>query len=723
MATQVVVFSVMLFGMSGVVLDFGRVYNEHSRMQAFTDQAALAAANQLDRLLGNEGDGATNSIQRAVNAVFDAEGNPVIQKAVSFGDDEDGDLYRISHLFFLRELSDDAGDATQFGDELLDGNMLYMYTPGSSLNVNSAEVTAAATLARYVVAVGEERTLRNSLMNLVSTAENSEVDDPQSIRTVSIAEVRQVRSGELSNFAVCNPWEGNATQSAQSVFANPANTAMHFQFRVYGSANDPNLNQPNAVALLDDLQGVQPVVEICEDPLRLPGWDGSLTSEEVVTAQQVCYLAAANQATVLVEDEIAVQVADPEAVTTALNTVFDMWDEPISGVLDWDKDGSGLHSQEPGFPSGAEHPLRASSALFQPALNIMKGRVRDEGEAAINEPLGRPKSSRLNYNRTNSTANFEEIIAQCILPDNALTQQQCYTDPTGAEFVFTDETGSPRSFVSLPASSSLLADFYAANFPGHQLIMSATSQFPFNVADLTSALFLDQLITNEWSHNDSDLDVTHPFWPWVAQVVPAGHPLTHSGEDASLRTTMPLSGNPQFQARRCVDGAGAFIPRDPTAGCEGHSADIAYDVARPRLSDQQGLVNEDGNPIVAGSPTSPSELPAFNSNDDTRAEFSIDRENDYTNFTWQPLNQDDFVDDRRLFDITLVNCGTATQDGGALNVEVEAFAQMYLLVPPRVTCVGGGEDCTNDQIDFVDIYTEFVGETAEEVEYYAVLVR
>ena len=45
MATQVVMFSVLLFSTSGVVLDFGRVYSEHSNMQSYTDQAALAAAH------------------------------------------------------------------------------------------------------------------------------------------------------------------------------------------------------------------------------------------------------------------------------------------------------------------------------------------------------------------------------------------------------------------------------------------------------------------------------------------------------------------------------------------------------------------------------------------------------------------------------------------------------------------------------------------------------
>jgi len=46
MATQVVMFSVLLFGTSGVVLDFGRVYSEHSNMQSYTDQAG-----RLSRLI------------------------------------------------------------------------------------------------------------------------------------------------------------------------------------------------------------------------------------------------------------------------------------------------------------------------------------------------------------------------------------------------------------------------------------------------------------------------------------------------------------------------------------------------------------------------------------------------------------------------------------------------------------------------------------------------
>ena len=715
MATQVVIFSVMLFGMSGVVLDFGRVYNEHSRMQAFTDQAALAAASQLDRLIGTEGNGATNSIQRAVNAVFDSEGNPLIQKSVSFGDGENGDLYRISHLFFLRELSDDAGDATQFGDELLNGNMLYMYTPGAQVTASDPNVVRAASQARYVVAVGEERSLRNSLMNLVSTAESSEIEDPQSIRTISIAEVRQVTNTELSNFAVCNPWEGNAFQSAMSALETPGNAGMHFHFRAYGEANDPDLSQANAIAVLSELQGVQRVRQICENPLTLPGFNASMSDDEIARATEICYLSAAVQTEILVNDDVLVEVADPEVVTTALNTVFDLWDQPIAGVLDWDLDANGFHSQHPDFTAAA-HPLREDASLFQPALNIMKGRVRDERLAVQLESPDRPRSSRLNYPRTNSTSRFETLIDQCVRPDNGLSQQHCFADPSGAEFAYTEFDNTPRSFISQPITSFQLADYYSANFPGY----AAANPFtPPALANFTSARGIEAAQLAQWSHHDGPSGANFFSFPTTYAI--NGHPHTHSGEDSSLLDVMPISGDPQFQARRCVhDASGDFVPRDGAtvgdASCYGHDDDAAFDAADPRAQNA-GSTNQAG--LVGTDPFDPA--------DETIAQLSIDRENDYTNFTWQPeiLPEEpaSWNQERRLFDVTLVNCGTATAEGDALNVEVEAFAQMYLLAPPRVTCPDGTENCPNDQISFVDIYTEFVGAKDYDREFYAVLVR
>jgi len=66
---QMVLFSIMLFGGIGLVMDFGRAYSAHSQMQGYIDQVALAAAEQLD--------GKDDAISRATAA---ANGH------VSFGD-------------------------------------------------------------------------------------------------------------------------------------------------------------------------------------------------------------------------------------------------------------------------------------------------------------------------------------------------------------------------------------------------------------------------------------------------------------------------------------------------------------------------------------------------------------------------------------------------------------------------------------------------------------
>ncbi len=61
-AIQALIFSILLFGTTGLVLDAGRVYAMHSQMQAYADQVALAAANELD--------GHDDAIERAGLAAF-----------------------------------------------------------------------------------------------------------------------------------------------------------------------------------------------------------------------------------------------------------------------------------------------------------------------------------------------------------------------------------------------------------------------------------------------------------------------------------------------------------------------------------------------------------------------------------------------------------------------------------------------------------------------------
>ncbi len=71
---QMIFFSLMLLGTTALVLDSGRLYTQHSQMQAFADQMALAAANELD--------GQEDSIPRALNAVFGQSGQlPYLAKA------------------------------------------------------------------------------------------------------------------------------------------------------------------------------------------------------------------------------------------------------------------------------------------------------------------------------------------------------------------------------------------------------------------------------------------------------------------------------------------------------------------------------------------------------------------------------------------------------------------------------------------------------------------
>ena len=196
MATQVVMFSVLLFGTSGVVLDFGRVDSEHSIMQSYTDQAALAAAAELDRRPG--------SIDRAVDAVFgglDSDGNPMaapLSRDAVFSSGETAG-FGVSHLIFLSDMGDDSGSQSSMAG-ITDDIVYVAFADGSESGVRSN----AERQAKYVIAVAEERSVRNTLIQLINSGTESPSAASNVVRTVSAATREHQFCGEFSNLVMCS---------------------------------------------------------------------------------------------------------------------------------------------------------------------------------------------------------------------------------------------------------------------------------------------------------------------------------------------------------------------------------------------------------------------------------------------------------------------------------------------------------------------------------------
>lgn len=706
MTMQVVIFSVMLFGMSGVILDFGRIYDEHSGMQSFTDQAALAAAKELN--------GQADSLQRAIDAVYDSNGDTLIAKisdhAYAYETNAQGDKvrvevpYKISGLYFLKSFSDDSGDKQySLGDNLRGGNLLYTATPHADDRTVGSEHATASFEAKYVVAIAEEISVRNSLMQILnigssgdSTTAAKSVEADQKLRTVSVAKNKRVSCGDFSNLVICNPWEGR-TRTMNEALSDQSNVGIQFHFRADGlQAQDGSPTAVNSLLRRLSLEGASGVKNICSNPLTVPGFDPSLSASELEMLTTICMMSAAvtPENGICVDEELRVTAAEPEVVTTSLNTVFDMWDWPISEVLTWDEDASGNHSQQRDqddvniHDAGSQHILRDSSMFFQPALNIMKGRTwRQDLAETTNSAL--PRSSRLNYPRSASTGYFELILNRCIRQGHAAYGTQCLEDVDGNEFAFIDTDSQPRAYISQPTNWPDVYEYYFTNFDAHFQGSGYTAPDTSTVQTYAQA---SEVETAEWLHNNGGT-----FFAYGTSVFTyeQGDSLTHSGEDASLDTHLaaPNQTIEQIEVQRC---RGDVLGNGDVRLTEIHPTSGHCSPGQNESSDDETVLARD----------------------------TADRERAYSNYTYQHPTNPAYSNDRRFLNVTVVNCGSVgLNDNGQSVMDVEGFAQMYLLSPPRVTCPDGSENCTNDQISYADVYGEFTRLVDTVDDSFAVLVR
>jgi len=132
---QMVLFSVMIFGGIGLMMDFGRAYSAHSQMQGYIDQVALAAAQQLD--------GKSDSISRATAAA----------NAVS----KDSAFVTGSGSFSLSSL-------TFMVDAPTDTNGDYSASLASTHNTTQPE------LAKFVMARATSASVSAKMLNFASTS-------------------------------------------------------------------------------------------------------------------------------------------------------------------------------------------------------------------------------------------------------------------------------------------------------------------------------------------------------------------------------------------------------------------------------------------------------------------------------------------------------------------------------------------------------------------------
>ena len=367
-AIQVVIFSVMLLSSAGLVIDFGRAYSAHSQMQSFVDKAALAAANELD--------GDADAIDRATNAAVgiaqsstftDGDGdfsiamppifmvgNPV-DSTGSFSTTRMAELATTNsafatHVYVQAEarsirlaflsVSLNEGVSTQVRKDLIDQGTLF-------LDIDGDGVADAST---------QDSTWREALKQ---NTDDGAIQKTTSINLTAFAVARMQISycGEISTMVMCNPFENDSSgRSFAEIMKDQEGTRM-----MLTTDRSPSTGVPVPLGTNDGAIRVglfkNPHDEVGADAagvcsgagLRMfegaayngnanplatgDPWTYPSTDEELERLRDTCLLATIDSQMQCIGGEVLIKPAEPETITTALNTLFDIWDAPLDRVL------------------------------------------------------------------------------------------------------------------------------------------------------------------------------------------------------------------------------------------------------------------------------------------------------------------------------------------------------------------------------------------------------
>lgn len=337
---QMVMFTVLLFGGVGLMMDFGRAYSAHSQMQGFIDQVALAAAEQLD--------GKSDSITRATSAAM------AVSKSSAFT--QQG-AFQLHELIFMKD-APTAGN----GD----------YSPSQA----ATHATTVPELARYVLARAVSSSVSAKLLNFGSDGGQTGITDID-IAASAVARSRTVSCGGLSPIVMCNPFEGSNTTSWQQQMEDGIGYRMKLTADIATPNKPSNFIGGSNALRMGLLKSPETLMEVrntvCTDTSMLPGM--ATTSKSTEMLKDICMLATVEAGLSCVNDQVAYKAASPEAITTGLDVVFDMYDDGMAEILNAGSDFSFTHS----FPSDLGFPSNINrSSLFYPDRVSAHGRMNRE---------------------------------------------------------------------------------------------------------------------------------------------------------------------------------------------------------------------------------------------------------------------------------------------------------------------------------------------------------
>ncbi|WP_316013495.1 TadE/TadG family type IV pilus assembly protein [Roseobacter sp. HKCCA0434] len=333
-AIQVVIFSVALLTSAGLVIDFGRAYSAHTQMQNFVDKAALAAAAELD--------GGEDAITRATAAAMAVQQNSTFVEG-------DGAFSIESMTFLVGNPVDSSGD----------------FDAGAV----STLATTTDAFANHVHVKASNETVRLTFLSIdINDADDTGAPETEAfdLSVYAVARMEVSFCGDLSTLVMCNPFEGDSAGFAgQMDNQEGARMLLHVDRSVASgggytttplSTNDGRI-RVGVLSSADDQLGAD-AGGFCDDTglqvfqgnahVDYVGGDGTTARTPTQTdpwtyptpgtadferLRDTCLLASIDSQLQCVRGEVLVKPTDPEVVTTALNTLFDIWDAPMDRVL------------------------------------------------------------------------------------------------------------------------------------------------------------------------------------------------------------------------------------------------------------------------------------------------------------------------------------------------------------------------------------------------------
>ncbi|QPH52899.1 TadE/TadG family type IV pilus assembly protein [Pontivivens ytuae] len=376
-AIQVVIFSVMLLTSTGLVIDFGRAYSAHSQMQSFVDKAALAAANELD--------GQPDAMTRATNAAL------AVSQSSSFTFGESEFSVQQPLTFLSANPSDATGAfsedalrafATQSAEEathvFVQADARTIKLAFLSIGLSGVTQTDGRTdqVRRQLIEEGTQffdsdgnpinqidDDVRQSLSDATDGTGELNMPTEMQLSAFAVARMQVSYCGEISTMVMCNPFENDARS-----FADIMDGQEGAVFRLTSDRDGQNNPMPLSTSSSnpnDDAIRVgllkNPIDEIGGDPEGVcsdgnlervfglnpantdnggagsiaSSWQypGSNSDADLERLRDMCLLATIEPQLQCLSGDVIVKAAEPETITTSLNTLFDLWDAPMDRVL------------------------------------------------------------------------------------------------------------------------------------------------------------------------------------------------------------------------------------------------------------------------------------------------------------------------------------------------------------------------------------------------------